>query len=215
MIHILLADDHVLFREGLAALLSAQPDFEIVDQASDGCEAVSKSLLLLPDLVLMDVDMPVCGGLEAARLISSQSPDTVVIMLADHAEDQNLFQAIRNGAQGYLLKGMRSVEIVKMIREAMSGAAALNSHQAGRLLQEFRRLSGGCSGSEDDSFELLTRREVAILTIVAEGATNKEIASKFSLSLHTVKSHIRKILMKLQVNNRRQAARFARRKGLI
>jgi len=211
---VLLADDHALFREGLAGIINAQPDFQVVGEASDGLEVFVKAQELKPDLILMDVQMPGMDGLEATRQIKQSLPDTVIVVLTVRDDDEKLFQALKNGAQGYLLKDIPSKEMLAMLRGALKGEAALSPALAARVLAEFRRLStGGISAQEDDSG--LTEREQQVLAWVAQGATDKEIAEALSISLNTVKTHMRNILAKLQVSSRREAAKVAKSKGLV
>jgi DNA-binding NarL/FixJ family response regulator len=219
-VRVLLADDHHLFREGLASILNAQPDFEVVGEARDGLEAVVKARQLVPDLILMDVGMPGCDGLEATQRIRSELADVAIVMLTIRDENEKLFEAIRNGAQGYLLKSIRSVEMLNLLRGAVRGDAAITPALGGRMLQEFRRVSqqalehpaGEYSASES---AVLTARERDVLSLVAEGATNQEIAETLHVSVHTVKSHMRKILAKLHLDRRHEAASYALREGLI
>jgi len=211
---VLLADDHALFREGLAGIINAQPDLQVVGEASDGLEAFVKAQELKPDLILMDVQMPGMDGLEATRQIKQVLPETVIVVLTVRGEDEKLFEALKNGAQGYLLKDIPSKEMLAMLRGALKGEAALSSALAARVLAEFRRLSaGGIAAQEDDSG--LTEREQQVLARAAQGATDKEIAESLSISLNTVKTHIRNILAKLQVSTRREAAKVAKSKGLV
>src|SRR5512139_1346267 len=140
-VRVLLADDHALFREGLAGIIDAQPDMKVVGEASDGLEAFVKAQELKPDLILMDVQMPGMDGLEATLLIKQALPGTVIVMLTVRDDDEKLFDALRNGAQGYLLKEIRSQEMLTMLRGALRGEAALSPNLAGRVLSEFRRLS--------------------------------------------------------------------------
>lgn len=214
-IRILLADDHALFREGLAGILSSQPDMEVVGEAGDGLEAVIKARELEPDLILLDVQMPGLDGLEAAFQIKQDCPDTIIVMLTVRDEPEKLFQAVKNGAQGYLLKSIRSKEMIAMLRSAAAGEAAISPAMAGRMLEEFRRLSKMVHEELEDDASSLTDRELEVLNLAATGKGDKEIAVELSVSLHTVKTHIRNILAKLQVSNRREAARMARHKGLI
>ncbi|MBI5824559.1 MAG: response regulator transcription factor [Chloroflexi bacterium] len=211
---VLLVDDHVLFREGLAGIIASQPDLEVVGEANDGLEAVVKAQELKPDLILMDVQMPGMDGLEATRQIKQALPDTLIVMLTVRGDDAMLFEALKNGAQGYLLKDIRSQDMLAMLHGAMKGEAALSPSLAARVLAEFRRLSNyGVVKKEDDSG--LTEREHQVLAEVARGATDKELAEALNISLNTVKTHIRNILSKLQVSTRREAAKVAKNKGLV
>jgi len=214
-IRIMLADDHALFREGLAGILSAQPDMEVVGEAGDGLEAVVKARELSPDLILLDVQMPGLDGLEAAFQIKKDCPKTIIVMLTVRDEPEKLFQAIKNGAQGYLLKSIRSREMIAMLRSAAAGESAISPSMAGRMLEEFRRLSKLVHDGPGDDPVSLTDRELEVLNLAAVGKSDKEIAAELTVSLHTVKTHIRNILAKLQVSSRREAARLAKNKGLI
>lgn len=210
---VLLVDDHALFREGMVSIIAAQPDLEVVGEAEDGLEALVKAQELRPDLVLLDIQMPGMDGLEACRQIKKDRPETVVVMLTVRDDDDKLFQAIRAGAQGYLLKSTRSKEVLEMLRGALRGEAAIPPQLAGRMLEEFRRLSLAAQPAGEPVE--LTQREQEILGLVAQGLSDKQIAAQLSLSLHTVKTHLRNILSKLQVESRHAAAQAAQRKGLI
>jgi len=225
-IRVLLADDHSLFREGMANILNAQPDFEVVGEAGDGLEVLVKAQELMPDLILMDISMPGCDGLEATQRIKRELPDVTIVMLTVRDEDEKLFDAIRSGAQGYLLKSIRSWDLVELLRGAMRGEAAITPALAGRMLEEFRllgqqhRYNGHSNGSSNgssssDGTTALTMREQDVLSLVAACATDKEIADELCISVHTVKSHMRNILAKLQVNRRHEAALYAMHEGLI
>ena len=214
-IRVLLADDHALFREGLASIIAGQPDMTVVGEADDGLEALVKAAELKPDLVLMDISMPGGDGLEATRQIKAALPDTVVVVLTVHSDEEKLFQAVKNGAQGYLLKNIRSEAMLDLIRGALRGEAAITPVLAGQMLEEFRRLSHNQRADDGAPVETLTFREQEVLAQVATGASDKEIAEALHISLHTVKSHMRNILSKLHVNSRYEAARFARYKGLV
>jgi DNA-binding NarL/FixJ family response regulator len=219
---LLLADDHELFREGLAGLVNAQPDLEVVGQAGDGLEALSLARDLRPDLVVMDIKMPVCDGLEATRLIRAEWPEARIVILTVHDEDEKLFEAIKSGAGGYILKSMNSAEFLRGVRAALAGEAALPPKLAARLLDEFARLARDERRAQHDerpsslhappSTSDLTPREREVLNLIAADATDKEIAAQLSLSPHTVKTHVRNILGKLHAVNRRHAARLAARK---
>lgn len=211
-LRVLLVDDHALFREGLAGIIAQQPDMEIVGEAGDGLEAIVKARQLAPTLILMDVTMPGCDGIEATRRIKEELPGVTIVMLTVRDEEEKLFQAIRSGAQGYLLKDIHSRDMLNLLRGAVRGEAAITPLLAGRMLEEFRRLAHAApavSGVDDEN-TTLTRREQEVLDLVAGRATDKEIAEALSLSLSTVKSHMRNILSKLHVSSRREAARYAR-----
>ncbi len=212
---VLLADDHVLFREGLAGIIASQPDMEVVGEAGDGVEAVVKTEALKPDLVLMDIQMPGIDGLEATRQITKSLPGVAVIILTVREEPERLFAAIMNGARGYLLKNMRSKEMIALLRGVAQGEAPIAPAVAVHMLEEFRRLSRLAPGEQEPDGGGLTEREQSVLGLAAAGKTDKEIAQALSLSLHTVKTHMRNILAKLQVPNRRQAAQAARQKGYL
>ena len=214
-LRILLADDHQLFREGLANILNAQPDFEVIGEAGDGLEVLVKARKLLPNLILMDIGMPGCDGVEATKVIKEELPDITVVMLTVQAHDEKLFEAIKNGAQGYLLKSIRSRELLSMLRAAARGEAAITPVLGGHMLEEFRRLSQRPPRISEEEITALTKREQEVLGLVAQGATDQEIAQTLTISIHTVKSHMRNILAKLQLGHRHEAAQFALREGLI
>ena len=215
VIRVLLADDHQLFREGLANILNAQPDFEVVGEASDGLEVLVKARKLVPDLILMDVGMPGCDGVEATQRVKQELPDVVIVMLTVRDEDEKLFEAIKSGAQGYLLKTIRSRELLSMLRGAVRGEAAITPTLAGHMLEEFRRLSHQARTVPAVEVFALTRREQEVLGLVAQGASDAEVAEALVLSVHTVKSHMRNILSKLHLGQRHEAALYALREGLI
>jgi len=210
---ILLADDHDLFREGLVGLVNSQPDLEIVGQARDGLEALTLARDLRPDLIVMDINMPVCDGLEATRLVRAEWPEARIIILTIHDEDDKLLEAIQAGACGYILKNTNSMDFLRGVRGALAGEAVLPPKLAMRLLEDYARLAltrATPEVSPPDSPDL-TPREQQVLKLIAAGAINKEIAAQLSLSLHTVKSHVRSLLNKLHATNRRQAVRLAAR----
>ncbi len=210
---VLLADDHALFREGLSSILGAQPDFEIVGQAADGLEAVAKAKALKPDLILMDIKMPSCDGLEATRLIKAALPDVKIIVLTVHAEDEKLFEAVRSGAEGYILKNTFPEDFLRLARGVTEGKAAINRVMAARILAEFSRLPPPPNTAND--YQPLTRREKEVLALAAEGNSDQEIADNLTLSLYTVKTHMRHILAKLHAANRRQAVEMAAQERLL
>ncbi|MEW5870633.1 MAG: response regulator transcription factor [Chloroflexota bacterium] len=211
---VLLADDHSLLREGIAGIIASQPDMQVVGEAGDGLEAIVKASELHPDLILMDIQMPGCDGLEATRKIKQALPETVIVMLTVRDDEEKLFEAIKSGAQGYLLKNIRSQDMLQMLRGALKGEAAIPAHLAGRMLEEFRRLSYH-TGEEKIEESNLTLREQEVLAQVAQGLSDKEIAERLTISIYTVKSHLRNILAKLHVGSRREAARLAKDKKLF
>lgn len=215
VIRVLLADDHQLFREGMATILNSQPDFEVVGEAGDGLEVVVKARSLRPDLILMDVSMPGSDGVEATKAIKAELPDVIVVMLTVRDEDDKLFQAIKSGAQGYLIKSIHSRELLAMLRGAVRGEAALTPELSGRMLDEFRRMSRDDRQAPPDESMSLTHREQEVLSLAAQHATDQEIADALTISIHTVKTHMRNILAKLQISHRHEAAQYALRKGLI
>ena len=215
-VRVLLADDHSLFREGLGNILNAQPDFEVIGEAEDGLEVIVKAQELNPDLILMDITMPGCDGLEATQKIKTALPNVTIVVLTVRDENEKLFDAIKYGAQGYILKSVRSPQLVAMLRAAVRGEAAITPSLGGRMLEEFRRLSRqNHRGLQDDEIIALTQREQDVLIQVAEGSSDKEIADILSLSVHTVKTHMRNILAKLHLSQRYEAALYAVREGLI
>jgi len=214
-VRILLADDHALFREGLAGILNNQPDFVVVGEASDGIEALVMARRLRPDLVLMDITMPGCDGVEATQMITGEFPGTAVVMLTVREEDEMLFQAIKSGAQGYLLKSIHSDELLSLLRGVLNGEAALTPAISGRILAEFRQLSQQPAGASVAEQPALSQREQEVLARIASGATDKEIAATLLISIHTVKSHVRSVLAKLHLNSRYEAARYAAEHGLL
>jgi DNA-binding NarL/FixJ family response regulator len=196
----------------LAGLINAQPDLEVVGQASDGLEALTLARDLHPDLIAMDINMPVCDGLEATRLIRAEWPEACILILTVHDEDEKLFEAIKAGASGYMLKNVGSADFLRGVRSILAGEAVLPPKLAARLVSEFARLANRpAPESPPSDIHDLTPRERETLTLIAAGASDKEIAAQLTLSLHTVKSHVRSILTKLHAANRRQAARLAGR----
>jgi DNA-binding NarL/FixJ family response regulator len=213
---ILLADDNELFREGLAKIINSQPDMEVVAQAEDGLDALTQVYELRPDLIVMDINMPLSDGLEATRLIHSSNPGSRIIMLTAYEEEDKLFEAIKAGAQGYILKTSSAAGLLRGLRGALSGEATIPRKLASQLLAEFSNLSKRPENvANGDTNPLLTRREHEILNVMATGATNQEIADQLSISLQTVKSHVSSILEKLQAKSRYHATELGLKQGLI
>ena len=211
---ILLVDDHVLFRKGVAALLSMRPEMQIVGEASNGLEAIEAAREILPDVILMDIGMPLCNGLEATRTIKREMPHVKIIILTVSEEDQHLFDAIKSGAQGYLLKNLEPYQLHDLLESLSKGEAPLSGAIAAKILNEFTN-PGSSNKEQSGTVEELTSREVDILELVVEGLTNKGIADKLVISENTVKIHLRNILDKLHLQNRIQAAVYAVRQGLV
>jgi DNA-binding NarL/FixJ family response regulator len=203
---VLLADDHALFREGLVSLLRTR-DIEVVGQASDGAEAVALARALTPDAILMDLTMPGMGGLEATRAIKAELPDIKVVILTVSEADEDLFEAIRSGAHGYLVKSTPANDFFELLEALDRGEAPLSRGLAGKIV---RYLASGGAGDA----AALTPREDEVLRLVAEGSTNQDIATELSISVATVKFHMSNILNKLHLENRAQAVAFAHRHGL-
>jgi DNA-binding NarL/FixJ family response regulator len=213
-IKVLLADDHALFREGVRSLLDDQDDIEIVGEAEDGLEAVRLVGKLKPSVVLMDINMPVLDGVDATRLIIEEDDVVGIVILTMYPQDEYVFQALKAGAKAYLLKDTRSKRLLEVIRTVHQGQAVISADMTARLLDEFRRLSEK-KETDKPKFQSLTDQERKILTLVAEGASNKDIASDLNLSERTIKNYLSIIFQKLQVNNRTEAAIRAMRDGLV
>ena len=213
-IKVLLADDHALMRRGLRLTIDSQEDMEVVGEASDGFEALELAEELRPDIILMDIAMPRCGGLEATRLIKRRLPKVKVIMLTVHEEAESLFEALQSGARGFLLKKARADELIAALRGVLKGEAHLSPLMTGKLVDEFVRLTK-ISSSLPVIENPLTPREKEVLQEIARGASNKQIAALLTISVNTVKKHVSSILTKLGVQDRRQAAERASRLGLV
>ncbi len=213
-IKVLLADDHSLFREGLRSLLDDQDDIEIVGEAEDGLEAVKLVSQLNPTVVLMDINMPVVDGVEATRMILKKDDDVGIIILTMYPQDEYVFQALKAGAKAYLLKDTRSKKLLEVIRAVHRGQAVISSDMTTLLLDEFRRLAD-TQEEPKPKFQTLTEQERRILTLVADGASNRDIAADLNLSERTIKNYLSIIFQKLQVNNRTEAAIRAMRDGLV
>lgn len=219
-IRILLVDDQPLFRRALATLIAGQPGFAVVGEAENGLEAVEMSRRLAPDLVLLDIEMPVMNGVDATRRIRDEVPGAKVVILTVSDADDHLFDAIRYGAHGYLLKDLRPEQLYDLIRAVMRDETPLSPAIAGRLLREYRERpvpSGPDTRhvvTPEASGPALTNREIQILQLVADGLSNKEIGVRLSITEGTVKNHVHNALEKLQLENRIQAAAYVVRHGL-
>ena len=212
-IRVLLVDDHALFRKGVADLLSSEPGFELVGEAGDGIGAVEMARELMPDVILMDISMPGIDGLEATRRIKAEMPYVRIIILTVSESDQSLFEAIKSGAQGYLLKSVQPQALLDTLSGVFRGEASISGAMAARLLQDLARESRPVSPPPAPPARL-TQREQEVLRLVSQGKSNKEIASALNIAENTVKNHLKNILEKLHLENRVQAATFALRREL-
>jgi DNA-binding NarL/FixJ family response regulator len=210
---LLLVDDHALFREGLSRLFSYQDDFRVVGEAEDAPGAAAEAVRLQPDLVLMDVDLPGEDGVAATRQIKAACPDVSVVMLTAYDDTDRMLEAVKAGAQGYLLKNIRSTELLEQLRGLTRGEAALSRRMAARILEEFRRTAP--SAELDNSEAELTARELEVLELVAARLQNKEIAARLVISEHTVKNHLKSILGKLRLRSRRDVAAYGIARGWV
>ncbi len=217
MIKVLLTDDHHLFREGLARILIDAPGIELVASVTTGEDAIIAVEAHQPDVILMDVNMPGIGGLEATQRIRSAHPEIQILMLTISEKEDDLFAAIRFGARGYMLKNASTQELLEAIRQTHAGEAPITPAMAVKLMEEFAALSQATPIPVDPAPELepLTDREQEVLRLVAHGMSNKEIGAALSISHLTVKAHLRSILDKLHLRGRVEAAAWAIRHGLL
>lgn len=213
-IRILIVDDHVLLRDGLIRLFEPQPDFEVVGDVGTVHDAIAKAVELKPDLVLMDIKLPDGDGVEATRVILAKLPKTKVVILTMHESDELLFEALRGGAKGYLLKNTPATKLVAALRALEQGEAPLSRSMTSRLIDDFARM-GKIHQAESDGLDLLTPRELEVLKHLATEASNREIAEKLFISENTVKHHVHSILKKLKFRNRREVANFANRQEIV
>lgn len=208
---ILIVDDHILFREGLASILEPEPDIKIVGMAGTVREAVETSRTVNPDIILMDFGLPDGTSVEATRLILDEFPEQKIVFLTISDEDEDLFSAIRIGAKGYLLKDLHPQKLIDALRSVQRGESALSRYMTMRVMEEFSRTRK----SEYPLEVILTRREVEVLRAIASGLSNLEIAKRLSISESTVKYHVHSILGKLNLSGRKEAAMYALDNGLI
>jgi two-component system nitrate/nitrite response regulator NarL len=212
-IRLLLADDHALFRKGLVSLLKREEEFEVVGEAENGDEAIKKAKQLKPDLVLMDIHMPITNGIEATRRITEMLPSTRVVILTVSEDDKDLFEGIKCGAHGFLLKKLEPEELFAMLRGVFEGEAPISRTTASKILNEFVLQAKKKSTAEGE--EELSAREKEVLQSLASGLTNKEIGNNLGIAENTVKNHLKNILAKLHLENRVQAATYALKKGFV
>jgi len=211
-IRVVIADDHKLFRQGLISLVRTRADLvEVVGEAETGDEAIALAEKLRPDVILMDIYMPPGDGLQAAREIRQRFPEIAVVMLTSSERDEHLYEAVQLGVSGYLLKSLDADELFDLLKGVVQGEIAMTRSMATRILKGVARRRT----DEERGEEALTERELLVLRLVASGASNPEIAEALTISVNTVKSHLKNILVKLQLENRTQAATYALKRGLV
>ncbi len=214
-IRVLIVDDHVLYRRGLEMVLGLESDIAVVGEAGDGLEALDLVERTAPDVVVMDVRMPRCNGIESAAAIRAAAPRTRILMLTTSDDEQDLYGSIRAGVNGYLLKDVPPDEVVAGIRAVHRGQSLISPTLASALLSEFAQLMRRAEQSTEAASPRLTGREIEVLRHVARGLSNREIARELLIAENTVKNHVRNILEKLQLHSRIEAAMYAVRRGLI
>ncbi|MCM3755921.1 response regulator transcription factor [Sporosarcina aquimarina] len=204
MIRVLLADDHEMVRIGVSAYLGTQPDMEVVGEAIDGGEAVKKALELRPDIILMDMVMPIMTGAEATKAIIQQWPEAKIIVVTSFLDDDKVYPALEAGAASYILKTSNAKRIAQAIRETVQGQTVLEPEVTVKMMEKMRSV-----GSDQPLHEQLTQRELETLLLLAQGKSNQEIADELFISLKTVKTHVSNVLSKLEVQDRTQAVIYA------
>lgn len=214
MIRILLCDDHAMFRQGLRSILETETAFRVIGEASSGREAVRYALETHPDIIVMDIQMPELDGVAATKDILAEWSDAKVIILTMYRQDTYVFEAIKVGARGYLLKDADANDLIESIRRVSEGETLLNADMAASILDEFKRVKEVTPEHSEHKLSDLTEREAAILRLLAQGASNQEIAEKLEVSEKTVRNRLSEIFSKLRLNNRTQAALYALREGI-
>ena len=212
-IRILLADDHTVMRRGLRALLERQSGFTVVAEAADGREAVDMAAAVGPDVAVIDIGMPNLNGIEAARRITEKRPETAVVILSMHADESYVLRALKSGARGYLLKDSPEEDLINAIRAVHKGKAFFSPEISRMLAEDYMRQMR--QRGVEDSYELLTPREREVLQMLGEGNSNKEVATKLNLSLHTVETHRGNVLEKLNLHSTAEMILYAVRKGIV
>jgi len=212
---ILLVDDHALFSESLQTLLTMH-GYEVVGMASDGLQALEEARSLHPDLILMDIEMPGCDGVTATRLIKAEMPDTKIVMLTVAQQDEVLFESLKSGASGYLLKSSRASQLLSHLGQLAAGQAALSPGLADKILEEFARMGRQLESNSEqvEGTAHLTARQREILTLIVQGMTYEEMGKTLCLSERTIRYHMQEIIQRLQLENRSQVIAYAARMGL-
>ncbi|KAB8143515.1 response regulator transcription factor [Chloroflexia bacterium SDU3-3] len=211
-IRVLIADDHVLVRKGLRALLAREPDISVIGEASDGRAAIEAAAQLQPDVILMDLSMPELDGIEATRAISARQPEIRILVLTSFTTDDKVFPALKAGARGYLLKDSEPEALTQALRQVYRGESSLHPAIARKVLQE---LTSPAPPPAAPTPEPLTEREIEVLRLIAQGFSNKEIAARLVITEKTARTHVSNILHKLQLASRTQATLYALREGLV
>lgn len=215
-IRVLVCDDHAVFRRGLALVLEPEDDIEVVAEAADGAEAVALARVSAPDVVLLDVRMPGTGGIEAARILAADVPSARVVMLTVSDNESDLYDAVKAGAVGYLLKEASIEQIADAVRAIADGQSLVTPSMATKLIQEFNLLANRVADDRDPpAGPRLTNREVEVLGFLARGRSNRDIANELFISENTVKNHVRNIFEKLELHTRTEAALYAVRENLV
>ncbi len=211
-VRVMIVDDHALMRRGIATVLSEQESIKVVGEAANGSEAIAKAKELAPDVIFMDLNMPVCSGLEAIQTLQAEMPQTNILVLTISESDEDLFAAIRFGARGYLLKNAEPEELIQAIHQVALGGAVVSPFMASKLLAEFTQKTSRLK--MEDANTSLSPREEEVLQQLSQGLTNKQIADLLFISENTVKTHLRSIMEKLHVTNRTQAAAYAAKRRI-
>jgi DNA-binding NarL/FixJ family response regulator len=215
VIRVLIVDDHALFRRGLMLVLESEPGIEVVGEAEDGSDALVKAEATAPDVVLMDVRMPKLSGIEATKAVAAALPTSKIIMLTVSDEEDDLYEAIKAGAAGYLLKEISIEEVADAVRAVVQGQTLISPSMASKLITEFQQLSRLAADRSQVPAPKLTDRELEVLKLVAQGMTNREVADQLYIAENTVKNHVRNILEKLHLHSRMEAVMYAVRENLL
>lgn len=214
MIRILLCDDHAMFRQGLKSILETESGFRVIGEAATGREAVRYAIETRPDVILMDIQMPELDGVAASKTILAEYPEARVIILTMYRQDTYVFEAIKVGARGYMLKDADANDLIEAIHRVADGETLLNAEMAASILDEFKKVKDELPEHPEHKLSDLTEREAAILRLLAQGDSNQEIAEALEVSEKTVRNRLSEIFSKLRLNNRTQAALYALREGI-